>query len=386
MKITKLPFAFAMALVIFEALTVCAQIAPVPVTPLPVIIDADAGNDVSIDAGIYAAARLQQLGYIDMLAVTSSSASGLDAIPHSAAYIQTYLYWANLRLVPVGAFIGSFPTGAQYTDHNYCEYVMGQTTLQNCGRDMPQQVAIVPFINSSDYPDAVTVLRKALAGAANNSVVMIEMGVSQNFDNLLNSPADSISPLTGSALIAAKVQYLIQMGGKNPTSTPSCCTPQGAEWNFQHAPAAAADISTNWPTVIYYSGFEIGDPGPQLGAGIYTSLPSTNPLYIANQIYDNSTSVRFGWDVSALFFAVQGTTNGYFSLSGNGTNTINNTTGANTFSTGSPSTPARYYLIQARSDSDFQAVLNPLLTADIRVESTTTVLGNVALGGITSVK
>ena len=55
---------------------------------------------------------------------------------------------------------------------------------------------------------AVQVYRKALASQPNGSVVIVCTGYEENIDDLLNSSPDSISPLSGKALVAQKVKEL----------------------------------------------------------------------------------------------------------------------------------------------------------------------------------
>src|SRR6185437_9970799 len=60
-------------------------------------------------------------------------------------------------------------------------------------------------------PPAVTVLRKALAGRADQSVVVAQVGFSTNLARLLDSPPDAVSPLSGVDLVKAKVRFLSLM-------------------------------------------------------------------------------------------------------------------------------------------------------------------------------
>src|SRR5205085_8001729 len=101
---------------------------------------------------------------------------------------------------------------------------------------------------STPTPDtAVNVYRRALVGQPDGSVVMISAGYLENLSALLNSPADTISSLTGRQLIAAKVKSLNVMGGGYPSRV--------RENNLAGNPAAAQDVATNWPTKLVWAGY-----------------------------------------------------------------------------------------------------------------------------------
>ena len=72
--------------------------------------------------------------------------------------------------------------------------------------------------NYTQVPGALEVYRRTLAAAPNASVVISSIGFSWNLDALLTSPADGLSPLNGRSLVEQKVQRLVVMGGRYPTS------------------------------------------------------------------------------------------------------------------------------------------------------------------------
>ena len=79
--------------------------------------------------------------------------------------------------------------------------------MESLSYAVPAGHAMRLSISSANFPEmwptpqaAVTVLRQALASQPDGSVVMIGIGYEENIDALLNSPPDSISPLSGSQL------------------------------------------------------------------------------------------------------------------------------------------------------------------------------------------
>ncbi len=98
---------------------------------------------------------------------------------------------------------------------------------------------------------AVDVYRRALASQPDNAVVIASAGYLGNLADLLKSPADAISPLSGRDLVARKVRTLVAMGGGYPS--------RSGENNLAGDPAAAQYVSANWPTKLVWSGYEVGD-------------------------------------------------------------------------------------------------------------------------------
>ncbi len=61
---------------------------------------------------------------------------------------------------------------------------------------MEGNFATLMIFSGKDAPDAVAVLRKALAQAEDGSVVIAQVGFSTNLANLLDSKPDAVSPWT----------------------------------------------------------------------------------------------------------------------------------------------------------------------------------------------
>src|SRR5260370_24858387 len=80
----------------------------------------------------------------------------------------------------------------------------------------------------TNYPSCLTTYRTQLAAAPNASLTVIETGFATCLIQLLQSPADSISSLTGAQLAQQKVSTLVIMGRRYPS---------GTQPNFGHDPA-----------------------------------------------------------------------------------------------------------------------------------------------------
>ena len=104
-------------------------------------------------------------------------------------------------------------------------------------------------IKRKNYEDAVTLYRKVLSKAEDNSITIITVGFLTNLSDLLSSEADTISDLSGYEMVKKKVKNLYCMGGRFP---------EGREYNIRRDPLSSKNVIDNWPTEIYFLGFEVG--------------------------------------------------------------------------------------------------------------------------------
>lgn len=153
-----------------------------------------------------------------------------------------------------------------------------------------------PVTLRSGYPSAATVMRTALAGMPDGSHKIISMGCLTEVDALLRSPADGISALTGSQLIAAKVISIDAMGGRFPTSGLT-------ESNVQGDEPSANYVAANTPVPIYWATYGAGNDVTH--ALPVTGYSSVNPFKVAWQAY--GVSSRPSWDLVSVIHAIAGT-------------------------------------------------------------------------------
>jgi Big-like domain-containing protein len=178
---------------------------------------------------------------------------------------------------------------------------------------------------------AVAVYRQALVSQPNDSVVIVCTGYEENLDQLLKSPADSISTLTGAQLIGEKVKELVVTGGGYPSST--------GENNFEGYAGSANDVAQNWPTKIVYSGYEVGS-NVVSGNTVTAVSPSNSPVRAAMIAFAGPNHAITSFDLTTAYHAMNPTDATYLTEVGPGTNSITST-GANTFTSG---TGDEYYL------------------------------------------
>ena len=171
-----------------------------------------------------------------------------------------------------------------------------------------------------DAPPAVKVLRKALAGQDDGSVVIAQVGFSTNLARLLDSPPDAIAPLEGEELVRRKVKLLSLMAGSFTTVAGRL---QDLEYNIVKDIPSARTLVARWPTPMVWSGFEIGIALPYPATSIerdygYVAHHPVAEAYIKRNPPPHN---RPTWDLTSVLYAVH-PDRGYFDLSPPGTVTV----------------------------------------------------------------
>lgn len=155
--------------------------------------------------------------------------------------------------------------------------------------------------------EATLLYRKILSESKDKSIVIVTVGPLKNIQNLINSPADSLSPLSGKELIDLKVKEFVIMGGQFPEGE--------KEWNFDgNMIGVTKFVISNINVPITFSGYELG---VAIKTGeIFNTLNPHTPLYIGfmhfsryapwvkenfkGKILNNST-----YDQTAVLYAVR---------------------------------------------------------------------------------
>lgn len=154
--------------------------------------------------------------------------------------------------------------------------------------------------DSAMTPTPVSLYRRVLSSADDNSVTIISLGFLTNLATLMDSHADAISPLTGRALISTKVRELVVMGGQYPS---------GMEFNFAgNDIASTRHIVNHWPhhVPMTFSGFELGKDVIS-GAGLASLAPSSSPIRAAYEWYvGRCSTLRESWDPITTLYGILG--------------------------------------------------------------------------------
>lgn len=159
----------------------------------------------------------------------------------------------------------------------------------------------------SNVPSTTVLYRQLLSQASEQEIVIVTVGPLANVLYLLESPGDSISPLTGIELVQQKVKEFVIMGGQFPSGE--------NEWNFNgNMPGVTQKVVDQIPVPITFSGYEVG---LNIKSGeVFNDLAADTPLHTAflhfskhapwlnhqfqGKIYDNST-----YDQTAILYAVR---------------------------------------------------------------------------------
>ena len=248
-----------------------------PAKPVPVrlIFDTDIMGDVD-DVGTVALLHaLADRGEVEILAMGVSAAN--PDCPLCLAALNRYF---GRGAIPLGVVKGP----AHRRDSRYAGQI---------AREFPHAVR-----SADELPDAALLYRKVLAAEPDASVVLVSVGQLTNMRNLLKTGPDETSKLSGKELVARKIKCWVCMGGK---------VPGGREANLVNDGGAAQDAINNWPTPIFFSGFEIGRE-VMTGARL-KETPKGNPVRRAYQLY-NGLKNRESWDQTAALFAVRGFSGG----------------------------------------------------------------------------
>ena len=270
--------------------------------PVSLIFDTDIGNDCDDVLAMGVIHSLQSRGFCKLLAVTITKDHD-----QCAAFTDAVNTFYGRGDIPIGVCrSGVTPQQSRFT---------GLVTEREGEKDRyPHDLR-----SGKDAQDAVKLLRQVLAGQPDASVVIAQVGFSTNLANLLKSPADEISPLTGRELAAKKVRLVSAMAG---AFAPVNGQPH-LEYNVTEDIASAKILAMEWPTEIIFSGFEVGLAVPYPATSIeqdYQYVPH-HPLKEAYVLYEPPPHNRPTWDLTSILHAVVPNRE-FFGLSGKGVVTV----------------------------------------------------------------
>ena len=249
-----------------------------------IIFDTDFGGDADDLGALAMLQNLQNKGECKILAIASWSTEqyvipALDAINK---------FYKNPD-IPMGIRLKE----SQHEDWNYSKPIADK---------LPNK------LTNQDVPLATELYRNVLSKQEDNSVTIVVVGPLKNIMDLLQSPSDHYSSLTGKELIEQKVKKFVVMGGQFPEGK--------NEWNFNgNMPGVTRFVLENLTVPIVFSGFELG---VQIKTGgVFNEIDKHTPLYIGfrhfsenapwmkknfkGKIMNNAT-----FDQTAVLYAVRG--------------------------------------------------------------------------------
>lgn len=278
--------------------------------PERIILEADF-DDIDDAIAVDILHKYIDMGKAEVLAVNINKGGLLPA--EFADAVNTFYGRGD---IPIGII-----EGAAHNDDNDC-YI--RRTLDSAN-----------FKHSiADYgtlPAAWELSRKLLAGQADASVTFVSTGSTTNLAKLLDSPADSYSPLTGKELVARKVKMLAIV---------ACDFREGGrltDFNVAKDVPSAVKVFSEWPTDIVISPVELGDKvlyyGENIGDLEWYKRPFqqefVNPVALGYRLFKQMPYNHPMWGPATTIFAVEGEgdifstgTRGTISIDGKGISTF----------------------------------------------------------------
>lgn len=249
-------------------------------SPVPLILDTDIAEDYD-DVGAMAMMHaLADRGELKILAVMSSNKNELVA-----PTIDVLNTWFGRPDIPVGA--------------------PKNEGLNRSSNELGWPDSLIKYYphklkSTEDAFDAVRLYRKILSAQPDRSVTIVTVGFLTNMRDLLVSGPDRYSDLDGKQLVKKKVRHWVAMAG---------VFPEGKEYNVMMDSTASKYAIDNWPTPIFFSGFEIG-VHVLTGLRLINEGPADSPVRMAYEISigkrPEDRNGRMSWDQTALLVAVRG--------------------------------------------------------------------------------
>lgn len=249
---------------------------PLSITKKSVILDTDMGPDCDDVGALVTLIDYAKQYQFDILGVCNctSNRSGMGTIDAIARYCNYPI--ENLGQWDQPGFMDD-ASCHKYTD------------------EIAQRFSEKYVAGTLNVAPAVEFYRKTLSAAADDSVVVITIGMLNNLAALLASEPDDISPLSGKELVEKKVSTLVSM---------AAILPQGRECNVICDYKAAEKVFAEWPTAMYLSDFHIGW---QIITGFDASQPQPeNPIYESYRLWTDGRCWNSSYDLTAVQFAVLG--------------------------------------------------------------------------------
>lgn len=246
--------------------------------PHKVIIETDMGNDIDDAIALAVALNAVNNGEMELLAVGCHKMSETPA--RYVDIVNTYYgqpqVESAMSLTPVKEF-------SSYEDY----------TNKPCAMGFPESKGGV-------YPEPVALYRKILAEAEDGSISFVSLGFGTTLAQLLDSPADDISPLTGKELVAKKARTLSIMAG-------SYGEKKRAEYNVVNDIPAMKKVFAEWPGEIVQNPFEIGKqvmfPGSVMEQNLgYEGL---QPVVEGYKLYRQMPYDRPSWDILSVIYLLK---------------------------------------------------------------------------------
>lgn len=256
-----------------------------PNAPVSVILDTDMDSDVDDVGALAMLHSYERAGKARILGVIVTS----DELFSAACTDAINTYFGR----------GDLPIGVSQRDslRAFSKYTQKIT-----------QEFLHRLKDASAAEESTQLYRRLLTNEPDGSVVIITIGHLTSLSQLLNSPPDAVSPLSGQELVNRKVKRWSCMGGQFP---------RGKEANFYRPdPASTVNSLSKWKLPVTFAGWEIGNMIVTGGADFKSRCKTNSPVYRAYELY-NGFKGRASWDQVSVLEAIEGPET-YFSVKKDG--------------------------------------------------------------------
>jgi len=258
--------------------------------PVRIILDTDMGSDCDDVGALALLHAYADSGMVEIVGCIYSSGK----VPYGAGIIEAINIYYGRPEIPIGAYHGD-----EVGDP------VDKMTAEKLARDT------VAFgnriIHNTDAEEQTQLNRRLLVQADDQSITYITIGHTKGLHELLVSEPDDISPLTGSELIALKIDRWIALGGLNARNEGNHFV---KDWNFffNNTAPYTKYVLENFPAPIY-----LIDAGSKVMTG--KSLINTAPGNIVRTAYRDwlwevfnkpLEHQRPSWDLTTVYYAVEG--------------------------------------------------------------------------------
>ncbi len=278
--------------------------APAPAQPVAIVFDTDMGNDVDDALALGLIHALETRGACKLVAVTLTNPEDL-----AGRYVDAVNTFYGRGDIPIGVNPAAPKT-------NPSKFLKVATATDASGK------LVFPHdLDPATAPRAVPLLRKVLAAAGDQEIVLVQVGFFSNLAALIDSPADEFSPLPGRELVAKKVKLLSAMAGAFQTVNGNNHI---IEYNVRLDVPRAQKMTRDWPTPIVWSGWEIGMAITFPAWAVERDFGARrHPLPESYQLYNPTPHERPCWDLTSVLQVVY-PERGYYTLSVPGRVTVEN--------------------------------------------------------------
>ena len=265
------------------------KLTPFPaISTVDFILDTDPGADCDDMMALAYLIHAQRSLKVRIRAITQC-----NACPGGGDLIRTFFEHLGEPVPAIGS-----PVGNAKNYDNYCTPV-----LKRFGDGQIRE-----------YPDAVTVLRRALAESEN--AVLCAIGPMNNIAALLRSKGDDISPLDGVSLVRERCAKVVLMAGGFVPGEDGRNKP---EWNALVDIPATQTMVELCPVPLVFLPFETG-LDMLTGGPMMNKYGEDTPLSYSFSSFGDTREAggRHSWDPATLVYAVEGCRN-FFDESARGT-------------------------------------------------------------------